>query len=504
MQSSFPREPHSMTCSKSTSTPKKSSIAISTPGPLTPSRRLNRRCATTTPPPRKNKSSSLSACSSVSSKSPSRQIGRGHWGATTPNSDRFIPNRSAFQMDLCRSSVEHAEKNLSKTFEKLSNVNGGGRSQNSPSNTTTTAETDHQVESTTPLQEEFRRRMRGALLNIPLEDGNRHGNTNSSSNSGYNHLPTHYSGNETTTAQTSLSGLVENRENISSIVYASLPDNPEGNSVSGSSSQASSQRMLSFRSMSRDASFRSSNSSLNDGDAHSTVCTPTTPQRRFGHFTSNSSITCSPRRSAAVPLPSVDPFSHDQLHVLHRCASSNNSHGDSLSMAETRLRSVTKSIGRRIPKTPSRILDAPELVDDYYLNLVSWGENNVLAVALGQCVYLWEAETGNIRHLLTLRNDDDFVTSVAWATMRGNTNYIAVGTNHNAVQLWVLCQFSFVVYCSTFSCSCCQILKVGRRSRTKIAFTRWTQRPCWRTLLESALALFWRTWFSDYSTWCSQ
>ena len=37
----------------------------------------------------------------------------------------------------------------------------------------------------------------------------------------------------------------------------------EGNSVSGSSSQASSQRMLSFRSMSRDASFRSSNSSLN-------------------------------------------------------------------------------------------------------------------------------------------------------------------------------------------------------------------------------------------------
>ena len=94
-------------------------------------------------------------------------------------------------------------------------------------------------------------------------------------------------------------------------------------------------------------------------------------------------------------------------------------------MAETRLRSVTKSIGRRIPKTPSRILDAPELVDDYYLNLVSWGENNVLAVALGQCVYLWEAETGNIRHLLTLRNEDDFVTSVAWATMRGGIPIIS-------------------------------------------------------------------------------
>ena len=152
---------------------------------------------------------------------------------------------------------------------------------------------------------------------------------------------------------------------------------PDGNSVSGSSSQASSQRMLSFRSMSRDASFRSSNSSLNYGDAHSTVCTLTTPPRRLGHFTSNSSIICSPRRSASISLPSVDPFSQDQLHVLHRCASSNNSHGDSLSMAETLLHSVTKSIGRRIPKTPSQILDAPELVDDYYLNLVRWGEINV-------------------------------------------------------------------------------------------------------------------------------
>jgi cell division cycle protein 20 (cofactor of APC complex) len=126
----------------------------------------------------------------------------------------------------------------------------------------------------------------------------------------------------------------------------------------------------------------------------------------------------------------VDPFQHDQLHVLHRLASTS----DNLSSTRT-LRANAKSIGRRIPKTPSRILDAPELVDDYYLNLVSWGENNVLAVALGQCVYLWEAETGNIRHLLTLRNEDDFVTSVAWATVRGGCNYIAVGTNHNAVQL---------------------------------------------------------------------
>lgn len=38
------------------------------------------------------------------------------------------------------------------------------------------------------------------------------------------------------------------------------------------------------------------------------------------------------------------------------------------------------SVGRSIPSAPLRILDAPDLVDDYYLNLISWGHNNVSRV----------------------------------------------------------------------------------------------------------------------------
>lgn len=34
----------------------------------------------------------------------------------------------------------------------------------------------------------------------------------------------------------------------------------------------------------------------------------------------------------------------------------------------------------------------------------------VLAVALGQAVYLWNAATGSIEHLLTLPDQNDFVT----------------------------------------------------------------------------------------------
>ena len=323
-------------------------------------------------------------------------------------------------MDLARNCIEHAEKNLFHTFDKLSKRDTVGSPVVPHSPDVTAA--NNEV-SMTPLQQEFRRRMRGALLNLPLEDVNHRIHSpvrNDTRDSGESIL-------HPTSQSITTSSMMENRENISSIVYAQLPEEE-----SRPNNTTTSRRMLSFQGMSRDtSSFRSSSSSLTRDDSASDVLSnccgmPSTPQRRLHRQFSNSCPSPHPHKAP------TDPFSHDQLHVLHRLASSSSS---DLSLTETRLRSVTKSIGRRIPKTPSRILDAPELVDDYYLNLVSWGENNVLAVALGQCVYLWEAETGNIRHLLTLRNDDDFVTSVSWASMRGNTNYIAVGTNHNAVQL---------------------------------------------------------------------
>jgi cell division cycle protein 20 (cofactor of APC complex) len=37
---------------------------------------------------------------------------------------------------------------------------------------------------------------------------------------------------------------------------------------------------------------------------------------------------------------------------------------------------------RHIPTTQDRILDAPDLVDDYYLNLLDWSSNNTVS---GQC-----------------------------------------------------------------------------------------------------------------------
>ncbi|GLJ36618.1 hypothetical protein SUGI_0736530 [Cryptomeria japonica] len=88
---------------------------------------------------------------------------------------------------------------------------------------------------------------------------------------------------------------------------------------------------------------------------------------------------------------------------------------------------------RYIPQCPEKTLDAPEIVDDYYLNLMDWGEKNILAIALGDTVYLWDASTGLISELVSMTEEEGPVTSVNWAC---DGRHIAVGLNNCNVQIW--------------------------------------------------------------------
>ncbi|CAA6666977.1 unnamed protein product [Spirodela intermedia] len=87
---------------------------------------------------------------------------------------------------------------------------------------------------------------------------------------------------------------------------------------------------------------------------------------------------------------------------------------------------------RKVPRSPYKVLDAPALQDDFYLNLVDWSPNNMLAVGLGNCVYLWNAYSSKVTTLCDLGIDDS-VCSVAWA-QRGT--HLAVGTSLGKVQIW--------------------------------------------------------------------
>uniref|UniRef100_A0A7N6C3Z7 CDC20/Fizzy WD40 domain-containing protein n=1 Tax=Anabas testudineus TaxID=64144 RepID=A0A7N6C3Z7_ANATE len=88
---------------------------------------------------------------------------------------------------------------------------------------------------------------------------------------------------------------------------------------------------------------------------------------------------------------------------------------------------------RYISSTPDRILDAPELRNDFYLNLLDWSSRNVLAVALHNSVYLWDATQGDITLLMKMERDEDYICSLSW-TKEGS--YLAVGTSDCKVQLW--------------------------------------------------------------------
>ncbi|XP_017770083.1 PREDICTED: fizzy-related protein homolog isoform X2 [Nicrophorus vespilloides] len=104
-----------------------------------------------------------------------------------------------------------------------------------------------------------------------------------------------------------------------------------------------------------------------------------------------------------------------------------------LSQSSQRLLRSPHKATRKISRIPFKVLDAPELQDDFYLNLVDWSVQNVLSVGLGNCVYLWSACTSQVTRLCDLSGDSNAVTSVAWSE-RGQM--VAVGTHHGYVTVW--------------------------------------------------------------------
>eukprot|EP00826_Nyctotherus_ovalis_P064842 TRINITY_DN9519_c0_g3_i2.p1 TRINITY_DN9519_c0_g3~~TRINITY_DN9519_c0_g3_i2.p1 ORF type:complete len:462 (-),score=118.75 TRINITY_DN9519_c0_g3_i2:92-1477(-) len=86
---------------------------------------------------------------------------------------------------------------------------------------------------------------------------------------------------------------------------------------------------------------------------------------------------------------------------------------------------------RKIPRVPFKVLDAPALQDDFYLNVVDWSSQGILAVGLGSSVYLWSAQ-GKVTKLSDV-GTSNMVTALGWSV---NGSNLAVGTYTGAVQVW--------------------------------------------------------------------
>ena len=66
------------------------------------------------------------------------------------------------------------------------------------------------------------------------------------------------------------------------------------------------------------------------------------------------------------------------------------------------------------------------------LNLIDWSQNNHLAVALGDTVYLWNAATGEIVQLVQYSEPDVYVSSVRWIK---EGNVLGVGNSSGMVEV---------------------------------------------------------------------
>lgn len=87
---------------------------------------------------------------------------------------------------------------------------------------------------------------------------------------------------------------------------------------------------------------------------------------------------------------------------------------------------------RKISKKPYKILEAPNLQDDFYLNLLDWSDHNQIAIGLDTSVYLWSGCSSEITRLYETKQINDYICSLTFC----DQNKIAVGNSQGEVRIF--------------------------------------------------------------------
>jgi len=105
-------------------------------------------------------------------------------------------------------------------------------------------------------------------------------------------------------------------------------------------------------------------------------------------------------------------------------------HGSKLVFSATKSTKAKTSI-RYVETSVDKILDAPCVEQDFNINILDWGENNIIAVALANQIFLWNAETSAINELCSLEENTK-VTSIKWI----DDCNISFGDSRNRMHVW--------------------------------------------------------------------
>lgn len=79
---------------------------------------------------------------------------------------------------------------------------------------------------------------------------------------------------------------------------------------------------------------------------------------------------------------------------------------------------------RKIARIPFKVLDAPNLLDDFYLNLLEWSSQNILSVALDSCLYFWNANNNRVLKFCDISPES--ISSINW---NATGTQLALGTS---------------------------------------------------------------------------
>jgi WD40 repeat protein len=107
---------------------------------------------------------------------------------------------------------------------------------------------------------------------------------------------------------------------------------------------------------------------------------------------------------------------------------------------------------RRIPTVLNKVLDAPDVIDELPARLIDFNNQNVLAVALGQAIYIWDS--GNVFQLM---DADSLISGLCW------TDQGLVISARGEVELWDAQKCQIVQTLTKHEGRCCAMSFRGHR-----------------------------------------
>jgi len=103
--------------------------------------------------------------------------------------------------------------------------------------------------------------------------------------------------------------------------------------------------------------------------------------------------------------------------------------------SKTLLSSPTMSF-RKICQEPYKILDAPDLEDDFYLNLLDWSSQGFLGVGLHQSVYLLKMATQKEEAFKLLSYEGEPYRAVTSVVFNNSGDLVGIGNSRGMVEVW--------------------------------------------------------------------